>query len=240
VSPRAQRADLKVFVSHSDSVCHECRTRLGRGAWIVLDGAAGALCLECADLDHLDFLKAGDASLTRRAKKHSRWCAVVLKFSRARRRYERQGLLIEPQALVKAEAECLADEALRRRRREREAVRREAMDKDYVARFAECIRTQYPGCPPGTEMTIAEHACRKHSGRVGRSAAAKELDERAVRLAVAAHIRHVQTSYDELLGSGCPRIDARRQIAAEVDRLLAVWAGNSESPGSRELFPGKP
>ena len=36
------------------------------------------------------------------------------------------------------------------------------------------------------ERTIAEVACRKYSGRVGRSAAAKQLDENAVRLAVIA------------------------------------------------------
>jgi hypothetical protein len=42
---------------------------------------------------------------------------VVLKWSRARNRYERQGLLVEEQALEKAEEECLADSELRERRR---------------------------------------------------------------------------------------------------------------------------
>ena len=39
---------------------------------------AGPLCLDCADLGHLDYLPAGDAALTRRAKKASRQSAVVV------------------------------------------------------------------------------------------------------------------------------------------------------------------
>ena len=66
---------------------------------ITLEKERGALCLECADLDHLEFLPSGDAALTRRASTHSRLKAVVVQFSRARRRYERQGVLIESEAL---------------------------------------------------------------------------------------------------------------------------------------------
>jgi len=84
----------------------------------------GALCLACADLDHLVFLPPGDAALTRRARKYSTLAAVVLKWSRARKRYERQGLLVEAQATEKAEQECLADIEVRERRREREAAKR--------------------------------------------------------------------------------------------------------------------
>jgi hypothetical protein len=50
-------------------------------------------------------LGAGDAKLTRRAKARSARHAVVVRFSKARKRYERQGLLVEPQALREAEAE---------------------------------------------------------------------------------------------------------------------------------------
>jgi len=48
-------------------------------------------------------------ALTRRARKHSLLSAVVLKWSRARKHYERQGLLVEETALELAEDECLAD-----------------------------------------------------------------------------------------------------------------------------------
>jgi hypothetical protein len=47
-----------------------------------------------------------------------------VRFSRTRRRYERQGILVETDALEQAEAECLADESARGRRRERDVARR--------------------------------------------------------------------------------------------------------------------
>ncbi len=56
-------------------------------------------------MDHLVFLPAGDATLTRRAKTASRLWAVVVRFSRSRKRYEREGLLVEEAALERAEAE---------------------------------------------------------------------------------------------------------------------------------------
>ena len=80
----------------------------------------GAVCLACADLDDLIFLPSGNTALTRRARKHSILSAVVLRWSRARKRYERQGLLVEQQAIERAEADCLADDEVRARRKERE------------------------------------------------------------------------------------------------------------------------
>lgn len=91
--------DLKVFITSGESECNECGEKLGRHAWIMLAGEKGALCLPCADLDHLAFLPAGDAALTRRSTKYSTLTAVVLKWSRARKRYERQGILVEETAL---------------------------------------------------------------------------------------------------------------------------------------------
>ena len=52
---------------------------LVRGAWITLVEEKRALCLSCADLDHLLFLPAGDAALTRRSCKDSTLVAVILK-----------------------------------------------------------------------------------------------------------------------------------------------------------------
>jgi len=219
-----RRDDLKVFISHRESTCEECREELGRRAWIVLAGERGALCLACADLDHLAFLPSGNTALTRRAKKHSRLSAVVLQFSRNRGRYERQGVLVEEAALIQAESECLADEEQRQRRREREAERREVLDERYVAQFAEAVRGLYPACPAGREQVIAEHACRKYSGRIGRAATAKALDEHAIRLAVAAHVRHVETNYDQLLAKGYERYEARDRVAHQADRVLQAWA----------------
>jgi hypothetical protein len=215
--------DLKVFISHRDSKCGECGAELGRNAWITLEEKKGALCLACADLDELVFLPTGDAALTRRARKHSVLSAVVLKFSKARGRYERQGLLVEENALNQAEAECLVDADARERRAERTRERQAELDRSYVEKFAKRIREIFPGCPAGRELQIAEHACRKYSGRVGRSAAAKSFDETAVLLAVAAHIRHRETNYDELLAIEWDRADARAQVKQQVDAVLGRW-----------------
>src|SRR5258708_12491819 len=87
--PKPETEELKVFISNRDSTCGECGEDLGRKAWITLVRDKGALCLSCADLDHLIFLPSGDAALTRRARKHALLSAVVLKWSRARKHYER-------------------------------------------------------------------------------------------------------------------------------------------------------
>jgi hypothetical protein len=214
---------LRVFISTRESRCDDCAEDLGRQAWIFLAGDRGALCLACADLDHLVYLPSGVAALTRRARKHSTLAAVVLKWSRARKRYERQGLLVEEQALERAEAECLSDTEARARRRDREAARRAELDAAFVARFAERIHQLFPGCPSDRADRIAAHACQKYSGRVGRSAAAKRFDEEAVEMAVVAHARHLETRYDELLACGVERRDARDRVREQVDRVLARW-----------------
>jgi hypothetical protein len=218
-----KRQDLTVFITTRDAACDECGEDLGRHAWITLKEDKGALCLSCADLDHLIYLPAGNAALTRRSHKYSTLVAVVLRWSRARRRYERQGLLVEEQALEQAEQECLADEDVRARRRERAAGRRAELDREYVERFAARVRELYPKCPAGRETAIAEHACLKYSGRVGRSAAAKQFDEEAVLLAVIAHIRHTETPYDDLLAAGADRWEARAQVQAQVHSVLHRW-----------------
>jgi hypothetical protein len=217
------KSEIKVFITTREASCDECGEDLGRRAWILLAEDRGALCLACADLDHLLFLPAGDAALTRRSRKYSTLCAVVLKWSRARRRYERQGLLVEAEALERAEQECLADEDVRVRRRERAAVRRAELDRDYVQEFAARVRVQYPSCPPGREVAIAEHACLKYSGRVGRSAAAKSFDEQAIRFAVVAHVRHTETPYDRLLAAGYDRWAARAEVEGAVTQILGEW-----------------
>ena len=219
--------DLKVFISTKDSTCDECGENLGQRAWITLNKNKGALCLSCSDIDHLVFLPAGDTALTRRSRKYSTLTAVVLKWSRTRKRYERQGLLVETEAIEKAEQECLKDNEARARRREREESRRKKLDREYIKSFASRLRELYPKCSKGTEKIIAEHACLKYSGRVGRSSEAKNLDEKAIRLAVIAHIRHVETQYDQLLAKGYDRWEARGMVKEEVERILTKW-GNSK------------
>jgi hypothetical protein len=215
--------DIVVFISTRNSTCAECKQELGRSAWITLDSNRNALCLNCADLDHLVFLSSGDAALTRRSRKYSGLAAVVVKWSRARKRYERQGLLVENEALERAEKECAVDEEARKLARARAAVRRDELDLEYIRSFAGRVREIYPFCPTGRERLIAEHACRKYSGRVGRSAAAKALDQEAVRLAVTAHVRHAETDYDEFLLDGIERREARDKVYSKVSRILDRW-----------------
>lgn len=215
--------ELAVFITSSSATCDECGEELGKRAWIVLSEQRKAYCLSCADLDHLVFLPAGDTALTRRSKKHSTLWAVVLKWSSARKRYERQGLLVEEAALLQAEQECAADEDQRMAARRREQERRAELDLEYVKSFARALREQFPSCPKQTAEAVARHACQKYSGRVGRSAAARALDPEAVLLAVAAHVRHRETRYDDLLMAGMERSLARRQVQPEVDAVLAKW-----------------
>src|SRR5512142_293948 len=161
--------DLVVYSIVRESTCGECGAELPRGAFLFMDRQhQRPLCLECADLDHLVFLPSGDTALTRRARKHSGLSAVVVRFSRTRRRYERQGLLVEEAALAQAEAECLADADRRERQRERAELRRVDEDAALVAQMAKAIAELFPGCPPATASKIAAHAAVRSSGRVGR------------------------------------------------------------------------
>jgi hypothetical protein len=148
---------------------------------------------------------------------------VVVSWSRARKRYERQGLLVEEPALEQAEQQCLADEDARMRRRERDRERRAADDVELQARLVKEIGRLFPGCPAGRAEAIARHTSLRGSGRVGRSAAGRSLDEQALTLAVVASVRHEDTGYDSLLMSGVARDDARDRIRPAVDRILAAW-----------------
>jgi hypothetical protein len=211
--------DLVVISPIRDWTCAECG---GSGELLMMEDA-GPLCLECADMNHLVFLPSGDAALTRRAKRASRLSAVVVRFSRARRRYERQGILVEEPALERAEAECLQDEEARARRRLRDERRRAGEDRLFQARLAREIARLFPSCPADRAEAIARHAGTRGSGRVGRTAAARALDPDAITLAVVASVRHEDTRYDELLMSGVDRAEARDSVRLEVDRVLESW-----------------
>jgi hypothetical protein len=191
---------------------------------------AGPHCLGCADLDHLVFLPAGDAALSRRARKASTLSAVVVKFSRSRKRYERQGILVEPEALELAERQCLDDEDARQRRRERDRLRRDAEDVVFQARMAAEIVRLFPGCPERRAKQIVQHAGERGSGRVGRSAAGRALDDNAITLSVVASVRHEDTRYDRLLMAGVPRIEARERVREAVDQVLDAWRAGDPDP----------
>jgi hypothetical protein len=148
-----------------------------------------------------------------------------VRFSRARKRCERQGLLVAQEALARAEDECAADAPERAAARARAVVVRQEEDREFVAAFTQAIAQRYPGCPSNEAREIAEHTAQRSSGRVGRSAAGRELNASAVDLAVVAHIRHTHTNYDALLMRGVERLDARAQVREKIDRVLATWRG---------------
>lgn len=209
-----------VILPVRDWTCAECG---GTGDMLRMDDA-GPLCLGCADLDHLVFLPSGDTALTRRATKASTLSAVVVRWSRTRKRYERQGVLVEEPALAAAEQQCFSDADARMRRRERDEVRRASADVEYQARLGKEIARLFPGCPAQRAAAIAEHTGRRGSGRVGRSAAGRALDENAITLAVVASVRHQDTGYDSLLMAGVARDEARERVRPAIDKVLAAWS----------------
>ena len=100
LAEKASRAPELVVIQplNTEWTCHRCG---GSGDLLVMENP-GPACLRCVGLDDLEFLPAGDAVLTRRVKAKSARSAVVVRFSRSRCRCERQGLLVEPQALTDA------------------------------------------------------------------------------------------------------------------------------------------
>ncbi|MGC2781278.1 MAG: hypothetical protein WA418_37140 [Bradyrhizobium sp.] len=98
LAEKASRAPELVAIvpTQHDWTCHRCG---GTGDLLMMEDG-GPACLGCAGLGDLVFLPAGNALLSRRAKASSKRHAIVVRFSRTRGRYERQGLLVERQVLA--------------------------------------------------------------------------------------------------------------------------------------------
>lgn len=177
---------------------------------------AGALCLDCAGLGHLEFLPAGCAALTRRTVKASRQPVIVMRhigiWASSMRRsfrgspYERQGVLAERTAIERAARETLADV--------------DVLGRDEIAA---AIREQFPGCPSDRAEAIAVYTAVRFGGRGRRRVGAREVDADAVRLAVEASVLHLDTEYDDLLASGVGREAAHDEVGARVENVLNAW-----------------
>jgi hypothetical protein len=213
---------IVVFKLADASRCRACGIKRQKRSFFRME-KSGIVCAVCLRIDHLVFLARGDAALTRRATGHSKRHAIVVQFSRRRRRDERQGVLVERAALERAKRECEADAAKRQRAREKAAQHRAKKDERYMVEFAKRVGDLFPHCPAAEREVIAKHACQKYSGRVGRSAAAREFDPSAIELAVRAHIRHCHTSYDALLAGGADRERARRRVRGAAKEVLERW-----------------
>ena len=145
-----------VFLNLRDAQCSECGAEIAQGSMLLME-ADQPLCLYCARLGGLEFLPAGDTALTRRATKYSERAAVVVRFNRARKRYERQGILVEETALAKAEQECVQDADERVAARARATVLRGQQDRKLVAQMIKLMAELFPGCSLTEIAAIAEH-----------------------------------------------------------------------------------
>lgn len=216
---------LSVFISRREKChCLKCNCLLKKDDYVVAESEKGrGLCLKCSPFRNLSFLPSGDAALTRRSKKHSKISVILQQWNNRRKRYERKGIYAEESAIKKANIECLQDKEQRAKIRKKAAIKRKEQDIEYIKLFSKEIRLLFPSMPKGREVLIAEHACEKYSGRVGRTAAAKELDEDMITRAVIAHIRHNETEYDDLFGKGKRKREIRNDIKPFIESILSRW-----------------
>lgn len=217
---------MNVFISRKERVlCSECGVVIPKGGRVVAEEEKGkGLCLGCAGVLSLSFLPSGDVAMTRRSKKHSRFCFVLQSWNQRRKRYERRGQYVESAAIEKARTECHADKAIREEKNRKAAERREVDELLYKQEFALEVRRLYPNMPKDREFAIVDHACEKHSGRVGRTAAAKEFSVEMIQRAVIAHIRHSETDYDNLFGKGKRKREIRDDIRPLIQKVLRNWS----------------
>lgn len=222
---------LNVFVSRRERLkCYLCNSPIEKGEYSVgEDENSKTSCFKCSPFKDLTFLPSGDAALSRRSKTNSSNSAILQEWNNRRRRYERRGIFVESQALLLARAQCAADSVERAKKRTVAAEKRKVQDAHYIKTFSLKIREFYPSMPKGREKIIAEHACEKYSGRVGRTAAAKEFSEEMITKAVIAHIRHHETDYDDLFGRGKRKRDIRQDIRPLINNILNKWQDHSNT-----------
>ena len=127
------------------------------------------------------------------------------------------------EAIESAHAQNQDDAGRRALLRERAARKREQQDVELIEKVTALILADYPGCTEAEAQQIATHTAERGSGRVGRSAAGRQLDPTAIKLAVIAWIRHQHTAYDELLMDGVQRQSARNQISDTLQEVLNRW-----------------
>jgi len=208
-----------VFDIVRPSVCSVCGDELGSGCMIMVRGD-NAICAECGEFDHLRYLPGGNRRVTLRATKHSRAVLVVVRWSRSRKRYERQGILAEKEAIEQAQEECLAEKDLRKVREMSEAMARGYISRQYLDAFRAMLGERWPGCPEKDAAFISEQATR---WRWARSEQVPEPTPELVDTAVFDRIRHRHTEYDRLIFGGMEREKARAQVGEEVETIAEAW-----------------
>lgn len=204
--------------------CQRCKRPVRLGERFVAESEEHrGTCFRCSPYKKATFLESGDAAMTRRSKKHSSFCGVYYAWNKRSRRFERKGQYVEAKAIELAQLECIADVEKRALSNEKAAVKRAADDVIYIEAFSKAIKKRYPNCPKNREVAIAQHACEKYSGRVGRSASAKQFDAKMIDLAVVAHIRHAETDYDNQFNKGKSKKTIRSEVQQEITGMIKKW-----------------
>lgn len=219
-SPRPTDETLIILLQKQDS-CVRCRNALAVGDIAQLAGKR-VICQNCCGWGGYVWVPSGDATLTRRLGK-SGLAVAVKAWNKRKNRWERRGTLAPEDVLADAQASCAMDEDQRAITREKSRARAAVQDQLYIQAFADALRREFPSMPAEREYAIARHACEKHSGRVGRTAAAKQFDREMMTVAVIAHIRHLHTDYDYMLDGGVRKRDARDEIRRDVQKILTSW-----------------
>ena len=214
-----------IFITKKQKLkCCKCQKPVPAGQMYVAESENDrGTCFSCSAFTSYTLLPPGNVALTRRSKKHSTLCAVLQQWNQKRRRYERKGQYVETLAIITAKQECADDQEARERKNIKAAEKRKIQDEEYILNFGKAIRDHFPKCPPKREYEISEHACEKHSGRVGRTAHAKKFDVSMIELAVIAHIRHVETNYDAQFGKGQGKKEIRANLNGTIKNILNSW-----------------
>ena len=88
-----------VWISHrGGDKCAVCGEEIYKGNLVQANRQQGLRCASCAGYADLCFLPAGDPKLTRLATSLSTRVVTVVRWSSARKRHERQGVLVDEAA----------------------------------------------------------------------------------------------------------------------------------------------
>jgi hypothetical protein len=214
-----------VYLTKKETLsCQRCKRPVPKGDRFVAEAEdKRGTCFNCSPYTEAVLLAPGDAAMTRRSKKHSSYCGVLYFWNQRRKRFDRKGQYVEAKAIELAKEECEADAEKRAKSNKKAAIKRAADDIIYIDAFSKAIKQRYPNCPKNREAEIAAHACEKYSGRVGRTANAKQFDEEMIDRAVEAHIRHAETNYDNQFNKGKTKRAIRVDVKEDILKILVDW-----------------
>jgi len=100
--------DPVVYALSRPSRCYHCDMRLLPGEIVKLEADSEereVLCRVCAGLAEFECISSGNAKVTRLVSKYSSTRYVVLRWSDLWKCYQRQGIMVERQAVDKVELE---------------------------------------------------------------------------------------------------------------------------------------